>query len=60
MNDLNDYLNSMGISVLPANYEDLIPRTARPVERQLYVTDLETVLELMRLGLTGGFHQPES
>lgn len=29
-------------------YRDLIPASARPVERQLYLTDLETLLGLLR------------
>jgi hypothetical protein len=31
-----------------APYRNLIPSTAREVERQLYLTDLETILELLR------------
>jgi len=31
-------------------YRNLAPPTAREVERQLYITDLETLLELLRFG----------
>jgi hypothetical protein len=48
-NDLEEYLNSTGVSEAVLNYPDLIPRSSREVERQLYITDLETVLELLRL-----------
>jgi hypothetical protein len=31
-------------------YRNLVPPTARDVERQLYLTDLETLMELLRYG----------
>lgn len=46
--DLDEYLSSAGVSRLALNYRHLVPPTARDVERQLYLTDLETLLELLR------------
>ena len=45
--DLDEYL--AGFDGLPARlrYRDLPPRNARDVERQLYLTDLETLIELL-------------
>jgi hypothetical protein len=53
--DLEEYLNSGGVSDAILNYPDLIPRTSREVERQLYLTDLETVTELLRIEQCDGF-----
>jgi hypothetical protein len=53
--DLEEYLNSAGVSETVLNYPDLIPRSSREVERQLYITDLETVLELLRLEQSADF-----
>ncbi len=54
--DLEVYLSGLGehrrtiletwIQLTP--YQNLVPSTAREVERQLYLTDLETILELLR------------
>lgn len=46
--DLDEYLASIGGSRRSLQYRNLVPSTAREVERQLYLTDLETLLELMR------------
>lgn len=48
--DLEEYLNEMGGPRYALPYRDLAPVTARDVERQLYITDLETLLELLRFG----------
>jgi hypothetical protein len=58
--DLTEYLESSGggssaglrLARLAAHAE-LIPPGARPVERQLYLTDWETLLELLCLGSPG-------
>jgi hypothetical protein len=57
--DLDDYLRRAG---KPAEipYRDLVPPTAREVERQLYLTDLETLLELLKYGSDDAFAIPES
>jgi hypothetical protein len=57
--DLDDYLRRAG---KPAEipYRDLVPPTARDVERQLYLMDLETLLELLKYGSGGAFATPES
>jgi hypothetical protein len=47
--DLDEYLGAAGEPRSASYYHDLIPRTARTVERQLYLTDLETLLELRKL-----------
>jgi len=51
--DLDEYLNADRITAL--RYRDLPPATARDVEVQLYLTDLETVLELVRCERGGAF-----
>jgi hypothetical protein len=47
--DLGDYLSSALVPRFAMHYRHLVPRTAREVERQLYLTDLETLLELLRV-----------
>jgi len=46
--DLEGYLDTSGGPRFALAYRNLAPPTAREVERQLYITDLETVLELLR------------
>ena len=46
--DLDDYLSTGGRSRAAFHYRNLVPPTARDVERQLYLTDLETLLELLK------------
>lgn len=46
--DLSEYLRSMGGPRDALPYRNLAPVSAREVERQLYLTDLETLLELLR------------
>lgn len=58
--DLKEYLNSAGLSAAVLNYPDLIPRSSRDVERQLYLTDLETLVELLRLEGSAGSFPPGS
>jgi hypothetical protein len=45
--DLRDYFE--GCSSPFPDYRELVPANARDVERQLYLTDMETVLELLRV-----------
>jgi len=46
--DLDEYLHSSYSPLDLAIYRDLMPASAHQVERQLYLTDLETLLELLR------------
>jgi hypothetical protein len=46
--DLDEYLSTAGGPRYFRHYHNLIPHTAREVERQLYLTDLETLMELLR------------
>ena len=46
--DLDEYLSTAGGPRHFRHYHNLIPPTARDVERQLYLTDLETIMELLR------------
>ncbi|MEO8598060.1 MAG: hypothetical protein ABI759_32370 [Candidatus Solibacter sp.] len=46
--DLDEYLLNSKQAFDLAAYRDLIPGTAHQVERQLYLTDLEMLLELVR------------
>lgn len=58
--DLDEYLNSVGITEAVLNYPELAPRNSREVEKLLYVTDLETVLELLRIERSADFLLRES
>lgn len=46
--DLDEYLMASQAAPDPAAYRDIVPASAHQVERQLYITDLETLLELVR------------
>lgn len=46
--DLDEYLRTVGGPRNFRHYHDLIPAAAREVERQLYLTDLETLMDLLR------------
>ena len=56
--DLDDYFRDSGAPLSVAECRDLVPRSAREVERQLYLTDLETLLEL-RKAERSAFPTPE-
>ena len=58
--DLDDYLSSSGVALETLPYRDFTPATAHQVERQLYLTDLETLLELLRYEHGGAFSAPEA
>jgi hypothetical protein len=58
--DLDEYLRAAGKGPdLFRRYRDLAPASAREVERQLYLTDLETLLELRRF-VDDAFWSPET
>ena len=44
--DLDEFMSEHEARVASLHYRDLVPPTARDVERQLLFTDLETLLEL--------------
>ena len=58
--DLDEYLAASNGPLDLAHYRDIAPGTAHQVERQLYLTDLETLLELRRLERAGAFPLPEA
>lgn len=58
--DLEEYLRAGGGPAHAPHYGDLVPRTARSVERELYLTDLETLLELLKFENGGAFSIPEA
>jgi len=59
--DLDEYVRGAGGRThLLQQYGNLVPAKARDVERQLYITDLETLMELLRYGNGGAFQPPES
>ena len=45
--DLDEFLAGFDGQPGRLRYRDLPPRNARDVERQLYLTDLETLIELL-------------
>jgi hypothetical protein len=57
--DLDAYVRGGGDrSRLLQQYRNLVPDKARDVERQLYLTDLETLMALLRYGNVGGSGTP--
>jgi hypothetical protein len=58
--DLDDFSASAKRQVSFQECRGLVPAGARDVERQLFVTDLEMVLELMRLALDGVSGSPKT
>jgi hypothetical protein len=58
--DLDDYLRLGDAPRYALPYRKLVPATARDVERQLYLTDLETLLELLKFEQGGAFSIPEA
>ena len=58
--DLDEYLSVSTAPRYALPYRKLVPPTAREVERQLYMADLETLLELLRFEHGGAFSIPEA
>jgi hypothetical protein len=58
--DLDEYLTASHAPLELAAYRDLAPATAHQVERQLYLADLETLLELLRFERGGAYSAPEA
>ena len=58
--DLDDYLAESRGPRYALPYRKVVPPNARDVERQLYLTDLETLLELLRFEPGSAFATPES
>jgi len=57
--DLDQYVRDTGgRKYLLQQYGNLVPPTARDVEKQLYLTDLETLVELLRYGNSDVFAVP--
>jgi hypothetical protein len=46
--DLDEYMVASRAPLDLVPYRDIVPATAHQVERQLYLADLETLLELLR------------
>jgi hypothetical protein len=58
--DLDEYLVASRAPLELIPYRDIVPGTAHQVERQLYLTDLETLLELLRFERGGAYTVPEA
>lgn len=58
--DLDQYLAESRGPRYSLPYRNLVPPTARDVERQLYLTDLETLLELLAFESSGALAIPEA
>jgi hypothetical protein len=58
--DLDEYLMASHSPLDLVPYRDIVPGTAHQVERQLYLTDLETLLELLRFEHGGAYSVPEA
>ena len=64
--DISEYLSGLGRGWARPNwssaaqYRQLIPAAAREVERQLYLADLETLLELLKAEHGDAFSGPEA
>lgn len=58
--DLDAYMKVRGGTHAIDGYRGLIPPTAHEVERQLYITDLETLLTMLRFETDGVFSIPKA
>ncbi len=58
--DLDEYLMSAQTPLDLASYREIAPATLHQVERQLYLTDLETLLELLRFEYRAACSAPEA
>jgi hypothetical protein len=58
--DLDQYLKASNAPFNLIPYRDIVPGTAHRVERQLYLTDLETLLELLRFERGVSYSAPEA
>jgi hypothetical protein len=58
--DLDEYLIASHSPLELVPYREIAPETAHQVERQLYLTDLETLLELLRFEHGAGYPIPEA
>ena len=58
--DLDEYLMATRAPLNLVPYRGIAPATAHRVERQLYLTDLETLLELLRFEHDGAYSVPEA
>lgn len=58
--DLDEYLRSSRSTIRELPYRELTPESAHEVERQLYVTDLEVLLQLLSFERDGPFATPEA
>ena len=56
--DLDEYLRTSRAAATDLPYRDLAPVNAHEVERQLYLTDLETLLQLLSFERAGAFGLP--
>jgi hypothetical protein len=56
--DLCEYLRTNGSWNQVLRYREFIPKAARNVERQLYLTDLEIVLDLLKAGRAAAYAMP--
>ncbi len=59
-NDLDIFLNQLRAPRESLRYRELVPPGARDAERQLYLTDLETLLELLKFEHGGAWPAPEA
>ena len=58
--DLDEYLMASHSPLDLVPYRHIVPATAHQVERRLYLTDLETLLELLRFEHGGAYSVPEA
>jgi hypothetical protein len=57
--DVDDYLRIAGIAAVALPYRDLVPANVHEVERQLYLTDLEVILQMISFE-AGGASSPNA
>ena len=58
--DLDEYLAESNAPLFLSHYREVAPATAHQVERQLYLADLETLLELRRFEQGAAFLAPKA
>ena len=58
--DLDEYLRTARVAIGDLPYRELTPANAHEVERQLYLTDLETLVQLLSFDRGGAFGLPSA
>ena len=58
--DLDEYMRTTPAELAEVSYRELVPATAHDLERQLYLTDIEILLQLRSFEESGASPLPEA